>query len=562
MYRKFFKRVIDILLSLIALIILSPILLIVAIVVKTKLGSPVLYTTKRPGKNGEIFNLHKFRSMTNERDENGKLLPDNKRLTKLGRVLRKTSIDELPELWDVLIGKMSLIGPRPLSPKYLPYFTEYENQRHDVRPGITGLAQINGRSGLNWEERFEYDVQYVNNLTFINDIKIFFQTIYKVLKRADTLEREEISLLNFDDYRKIQLENKNNYKEIGSEFWLEHKEIGDSYLNKFSNAQYVFSGRTAIDCIIKEIIKKGTKHIYLPSFLCHSMVEPIKKHSVNVSFYDIYIKNQRFIADLSSMNMVDNSALFICDYFFFDKDYYQNLLDFAKSKQMRVVHDITHSLLSDDLTIEEDDYYFASLRKWLPVPDGAIMGKRGEKININNADFHKEFTDIKVQAMKKKRNFMLNNIGSKADFRKLYQQAEELLEKDYTNKNISNEALYIINNANFHRIIDIRKNNAKTIVEGLKELKQIQIIYKEESCSLFVPVLFADKEQRDNYKKYMIGKNIYLPVHWTKPSDVKITKQTQDIYDKILSIVVDQRYSKADMRKIITETNKYFEVKK
>ncbi|MGI6133572.1 MAG: sugar transferase, partial [Christensenellales bacterium] len=191
MYRKFFKRVFDIVLSLMALIVLSPVLLAIAVLIRINLGSPVLYTAKRPGKNGEIFNLHKFRSMTNERDANGNLLPDAQRLTKLGRILRKTSLDELPELWDVLIGKMSLIGPRPLSPKYLPYFTEYENQRHYVRPGITGLAQINGRSGLNWEERFEYDVQYVNNLTFIMDFKIFFKTIYKVLKREDKFEREE-----------------------------------------------------------------------------------------------------------------------------------------------------------------------------------------------------------------------------------------------------------------------------------------------------------------------------------------------------------------------------------
>ncbi|MGI6701994.1 MAG: sugar transferase [Christensenellales bacterium] len=561
MYRKFFKRVIDILLSLIALIILSPILLIVAIVVKTKLGSPVLYTTKRPGKNGEIFNLHKFRSMTNERDENGKLLPDNKRLTKLGRVLRKTSIDELPELWDVLIGKMSLIGPRPLSPKYLPYFTEYENQRHDVRPGITGLAQINGRSGLNWEERFEYDVQYVNNLTFINDIKIFCQTIYKVLKRADTLEREEISLLNFDDYRKIQLENKNKYKEIGSEFWLENKEIGDSYLNKFSNAQYVFSGRTAIDCIIKDITQKGIENIYLPSFLCQSMVAPIKKHSTNISFYNISVDNQRFVADLSSMNVVDNSALCICDYFFFDNDYYKKLLSFAKNNKMIVIHDITHSLLSDDLTVEEDDYYFASLRKWLPVPDGAILGKRGEKININDTYLYKEFTDIKIQAMKNKKNYILNNKGNKDDFRELYRNAEELLERGYTNKAISKDSLDIIRHTNFNKVIDTRKDNAKIIAEGLKELEQVKTIYQEDSCPLFVPVLFADKEQRDNLKKHMIEKNIYLPIHWERSIDVKSLEQIQDIYDKILSIVIDQRYSAADMRKILTETKQYFRVK-
>jgi lipopolysaccharide/colanic/teichoic acid biosynthesis glycosyltransferase len=545
-----------------ALIVLSPVLLAIAVLIRINLGSPVLYTAKRPGKNGEIFNLHKFRSMTNERDANGNLLPDAQRLTKLGRILRKTSLDELPELWDVLIGKMSLIGPRPLSPKYLPYFTEYENQRHYVRPGITGLAQINGRSGLNWEERFEYDVQYVNNLTFIMDFKIFFKTIYKVLKREDTFEREEISLLNFDDYRKIQIENKNNYKEIGSEFWLENKEIGDGFLNKFPNLQYVFSGRTAIDYIVKDIAQKGKAHIYLPFFLCQSMVEPIKNNSIDISFYNIYIKDQRFAADLTSLEKVNNSAFFICDYFFFDNEYYQELLSFAKNNKMIVIHDITHSLLSKDLTVEEDDYYFASLRKWMPAPDGAIMGKRGGKLNINKSDLHQDFTDIKIQAMKKKRNYMLNNIGSKDDFRKLYQRAEELLERDYTNKSISKDSLNIIKNTRFSNIINARKNNAKIIADGLNEIEQIKPVYQEDSCPLFVPVLFADKEQRDSFKKHMIEKNIYLPIHWPKPDNVKITEQTRDIYDKILSIVIDQRYSEADMRKIIIATKKYFGAEK
>ena len=177
MYKKYIKRLLDIAISLCSLLILSPVIMIVAILVRIKLGSPVIFKQDRPGKDGKIFKLYKFRSMSDKKDKNGKLLPDKDRLTKFGRILRSTSLDELPELVNILKGEMSLIGPRPLAVAYLPYYNEEEKHRHDVRPGLTGLAQINGRNALNWEERFSYDIEYVNNITFINDLKIIFKTI-------------------------------------------------------------------------------------------------------------------------------------------------------------------------------------------------------------------------------------------------------------------------------------------------------------------------------------------------------------------------------------------------
>ena len=185
MYRKFFKRFFDIVLSLLALIVLSPVLLIIAVLVRVKLGSPVIFRQERPGKDEKIFKLYKFRSMTDERDENGELLTDSKRLTKFGRILRSTSLDELPELWNILKGDMSIVGPRPLMVRYLPYYTQEERHRHNVRPGLTGLSQVNGRSFLTWEEIFAYDVAYVENITFHGDVKIVFETAAKVLRRAD-----------------------------------------------------------------------------------------------------------------------------------------------------------------------------------------------------------------------------------------------------------------------------------------------------------------------------------------------------------------------------------------
>lgn len=185
MYRRFFKRFFDIVLSACALVVLSPVLLIVAVLVRTKLGSPVIFCQERPGKSEKIFKMYKFRSMTDQRDEQGELLPDEVRLTRFGRLLRATSLDELPELWNILKGDMSIVGPRPLLVAYLPYYTEEEHHRHDVRPGLTGLAQVSGRSFLTWEEIFALDLQYISRLSLKEDLKIIIRTVKKVFRRED-----------------------------------------------------------------------------------------------------------------------------------------------------------------------------------------------------------------------------------------------------------------------------------------------------------------------------------------------------------------------------------------
>ena len=182
-YEKYFKRLIDIIFSLIAIILLSWLYIIVAILVRIKLGSPVLFTQDRPGKDEKIFKMYKFRSMTSETDDNGNLLPDDVRLTKFGKWLRSTSLDELPELFNILKGDMSLVGPRPLLVKYLPLYNEVQKHRHDVKPGLTGLAQVNGRNTITWEDKFKYDVEYAKNISFFNDVKILIQTMFKVLNR-------------------------------------------------------------------------------------------------------------------------------------------------------------------------------------------------------------------------------------------------------------------------------------------------------------------------------------------------------------------------------------------
>ncbi|MCF8888175.1 sugar transferase [Priestia megaterium] len=183
MYRRYIKRLLDIILSLVAIIFLSLLFLTVAFLVRVKLGSPVLFKQKRPGMNEKVFLMYKFRTMTDERDQDGELLPDDVRLTKFGKFLRSTSLDELPELFNILKGDMSLVGPRPLLVQYLPLYNEYQKRRHEVRPGLSGLAQVNGRNTISWEDKFDLDVRYVENLSFLLDIKIIFFTIKKVFIR-------------------------------------------------------------------------------------------------------------------------------------------------------------------------------------------------------------------------------------------------------------------------------------------------------------------------------------------------------------------------------------------
>ena len=217
-YRQYIKRPLDFILSLVALIILSPILLVIALSVRAKLGSPVIFKQQRPGKDEKLFALYKFRTMTDERDKNGNLLPDNARSTSFGNMLRKTSLDELPELYNILKGDMSIVGPRPLMVEYLPYYSEEERRRHAVRPGLTGLAQVRGRNYLSWEDRFRLDNEYVNKCSFVLDCRIVWATILTVLGQENIANVAEIRIDDRGSYicheghifRRLDIERANN----------------------------------------------------------------------------------------------------------------------------------------------------------------------------------------------------------------------------------------------------------------------------------------------------------------------------------------------------------------
>lgn len=204
LYERFFKRLIDIVCSFTAIVILSPLMLLTALLVRIYLGKPVLYVQERPGRYAKIFKLRKFRSMKNTTDQDGNLLSDEERLTSFGRMIRSTSLDELPELFCILKGDMSFVGPRPLLTEYLPYYTEQEMHRHDVRPGLTGLAQVNGRNSIEWTARFKIDLEYVNNITFLTDVRIVLKTFAKVIRRSDVADDTRASEGNFAEIRKAQ----------------------------------------------------------------------------------------------------------------------------------------------------------------------------------------------------------------------------------------------------------------------------------------------------------------------------------------------------------------------
>lgn len=207
LYAKWIKRILDFLLSFCAIIVLSPVLLVLCILVRTKLGSPIFFRQERPGKNEKIFTLCKFRTMTDERDDKGNLLPDHIRLTRFGKFLRATSLDELPELFNILKGDMSIIGPRPLLVSYLPYYSEREKLRHSVRPGLTGLAQVSGRNFIDWDKRMEKDVEYVENLSFGMDMKVLWMTVQTVLGHQDEVAEDTNAVEgNFAQIRQKRLE--------------------------------------------------------------------------------------------------------------------------------------------------------------------------------------------------------------------------------------------------------------------------------------------------------------------------------------------------------------------
>lgn len=567
LYRKYIKRLLDIIVSTIALIILSPLLGVTALLVRTKLGSPVIFKQARPGMNEKIFYLYKFRSMTNEVGEDGRLLPDAQRLTRFGRFLRASSLDELLELINIIRGDMSIVGPRPLSMYYLPHYPSNIRRRHNVRPGLTGLAQVSGRNNLPWEDRFAFDIQYVDNLSFILDVRIILNTVVKVIKHADISVRGTTKIKDYGPYSILKEEINGGekmadmtYSEIGSYFWLDGKEESinekqTDWLPYVEDRCFTFSGRNAIDIALRDILKnRAIERVLVPSYCCVSMLQSFIDRGLKTDFYDVSYKNGSFTYDITDINA--HTLILIMSYFGLATTETHKIIAGIKKSGAVVIEDITHSLLNNTPASENSDYIVASLRKWFAIPTGGWVGKRvGQLAEKPNIDSNHAVVE-KITAMQEKYDYLTGKIDTKEDF--LLAQAKfdnDLIHVDRMLM-IDDTSRRIIETTAVDEVVEQRRKNVCTLLEGLNDLDgKIMTLPKvdlKEETPLFLPV-FMRTNDRDALRKYLIGKGIYCPVHWPEVMGAEVGIRANE-----LSLICDQRYAEGDMRAIVDEIHVWY----
>jgi len=562
LYGKYIKRLLDIILSTLALVVLSPLLGVTALLVRSKLGSPVVFKQARPGMNEKIFYLYKFRSMTNEVGEDGRLLPDAQRLTKFGKFLRASSLDELLELVNIIRGDMSIVGPRPLSIYYLPHYPANLRRRHDVRPGLTGLAQVSGRNNLPWDDRFAFDIQYVDNISFLLDVKIVLNTVMKVLKHADISVRGTTKVKDYGPYSILKEENDGGrkmaemtYSEIGSYFWLDGNEkslSGDKidWLPSVEDSCFAFSGRNAIDVALRDILKnKDIDRVLAPSYCCVSMLQSFIDKGLKVQFYDVGYKDGAFTYQMPVA--YEHSIVLIMSYFGLDTSEAHSQIEEIKKSGAVVIEDITHSLLHKVPASNHSDYLVVSLRKWLAIPTGGWVGKRnGQLAEKPNMDSNHAVED-KIAAMHEKYDYLTGKIDSKEDF--LLTQAKfdnDLIHVDRMLK-IDDTSLGIVAGTDIEAVIEQRRKNVAVLLNGLKDLDgkvmTLPTVDLEADTPLFLSI-FMETEDRDALRKHLIGKGIYCPIHWPEVMGAEVGVRANE-----LSLICDQRYSEGDMKTIVDE---------
>ena len=559
LYRTYLKRILDVVLAIVALVVLSPLLIVTAILVRVKFGSPVVFKQPRPGKDEKIFYLLKFRSMTNEIGKDGRLLPDAQRLTKFGKFLRSSSLDELLELVNIIKGDMSIVGPRPLSIYYLPHYPANWRRRHDVRPGLTGLAQVNGRNNLPWDNRFAMDIEYVDKISFWLDVKLILYTALKVLKHSDISVRGESQIKDYGPYCVLKEERAGGekasdmkYSEIGSYFWLdgsEKKGTNESvkWLPIMEDDCFTFSGRNAIDIAIRDILnKQEIDTVYVPSYCCVSMLQGFIDRELKIEFYKVGYEDGQFTYQVPQCDV--HSVVLNMSYFGLDTKEARKFIKEVHEKGAIVIEDITHSLLRKDAASENSDYVVASLRKWFPIPAGGWVGKRSgqlsekPKMNSNHA------VEEKITAMQEKYTYLMGEIQSKENF--LLTQAKfenDLIHVDRLLK-IDDMSLKIVKSIDVNEVIQQRRKNAEILINGLADLETfINIPHVDLSVDvpLFLPII-VDQKKRDSLRKYLVDKGIYCPIHWPEVMGASV-----GVRERELSLVCDQRYSEGDMWAIV-----------
>lgn len=565
-YAKYIKRILDFTISLFSLILLSPVFLVIMLLVRIKLGSPVFFTQERAGKDEISFKMIKFRTMKDTRDENGELLPDTERFTKFGDTLRKLSLDELPELINVLKGDMSLVGPRPLYTYYIPYYTKEESIRHAVRGGITGLAQINGRALCRWNDRFKYDIQYVNSISFHNDLKILFLTVYNVLKKSD------IGVPSVTDEGGLhiirELQRKDKVKEIGSSFSLNSDEISESdafpELEKKFGYKYSRYYSTCRSCI-KEIIRLinndvTSKVVIAPSYTCESVIAGFIEDGYSIVPYNIekdYSVDEEEL--LNKIRIFHPSVVIYHDYFGFCTT--NNFTSMVKScnREIIVINDRTQSMFS---AIEDStaDFCVGSIRKWLPVPDGAfLMSNRRLPKQLSNED--EKLVTLECEAMTLKAKYLQDRKQDKTAFLEKFSVCRKYIDQQQEAFSMSSVSKGIFNNCSEKDINESRRKNYNYLYAGLKEISQIEIPLCQAD-SFTVPFLFPvdTKGAQKEMQSFLARNNVYATVIWACPEEISsdISQTVRYIYQNYLYIPCDQRYNEDDMQYIIDTVNKYF----
>lgn len=566
LYRDLVKRGLDFSLAGLAFVALSPVIGVSALLVRTKLGSPVLFEQVRPGKNEKIFRLYKFRSMTNAVDETGMLLPDEERLTKFGRFIRSSSIDELPELINILRGDMSIVGPRPLSVYYLPHYSDETRRRHQVRPGLTGLAQVNGRNNLDWEERFSYDIDYVDNVSFLGDVRIILKTALKVLKSEDIAVRGTTEVRDFGPYSTIKEEGAMTekrsgmtYSEIGSYFWLEEQKNpvrAIDWLPPMSDAAYTFSGRAAIDLALRDLmLDRPVKKLYAPSYCCISMLQSFLDRNIEVKFYDVTFKDGAFCYKIDSHHGCD--AALVMSYFGLTTDAERELIEQFHSQGTAVIEDVTHSLLREDACSSSADYAVASLRKWFAVPAGGWVGKRSGTLGIKPNLESDHAVDGKLEGMRQKYAYLSGKVQEKENFLALQAKFDtDLIHIDRLLK-IDSVSMDILSRTDMEELVRRRRENAEILLKGLRDLPCVTLpqVDLSKDVPLFLPV-FLPKEDRDALRAWLIARGMYCPVHWPEVMGAK-----PGVRNNELSLICDQRYRAGDMQAMVDEIHAWYDAK-
>ena len=569
MYRNYIKRAIDLLLSIIVLMLVWPLLIAIYLVMRIKMGSPVMLQQKRPGFRGKPFNICKFRTMTNERDANGNLLPDDQRVTPIGRTIRSYSLDELSEVINILKGEMSFVGPRPLMMKYLDRYTPEQARRHDVMPGLTGWVQVKGRNSLSWEEKFALDVWYVDHQSFTLDLKILFMTIWIVLGRKGISQEGYVAAEEFQGSRAVKDESGNASKsaaghggsanspvvlpwEQGSEFQLRE----DIHHNRPAvypwDGKGIFfgSGRDAIKAILMfGMASRGWKRLWLPAYFCQEVVSAIAESGIALQSYSSWYPGKSGVSVAPRFTAGD--VVFIVNHFGLHSDAGQG---FDMSHASAVIEDHTHDPWSVWTFKSKADYCIASLRKTLPVHDGGVLwSPRQQELPTTPrlTGEHRSAAEKKLESMRLKALFLRGQIADKSGYRALSLAGEE----DLCTQNISGILGWTKENLdNFpaQEWREKRKRNFDTVHQSISSLKWVQVVSSDVTTDI-VPfsciLLFDTVKRRDFVRTRLIQADIYPAILWSleKPAVQGIPSDHFDASRRMLSIHCDMRYSTQDM---------------